>query len=328
MAALGVGGWIGYSKYKNYENDQISKKGNPAAMVPTPSATQSNDALDILAKMRNAYTNLTSLAVSGTSITALDMSQITADDMNPNAKKTTKTKSKKPRRVAGMPKSVTNTMDVTIKLERPNLYCVEENSQTSFNGMTMSNTVAAWSPGDTNYTLMVMNSGAYSYKSYTAVKDRNTALMQGGGQPSGLGMGIMGMFFNDNQGMGKFIHDWGQTADDSVDGHDCYTLTATAFGQKLQIWVSKSDYMILQSQVTLGGPISQEDIDNAIDTFDTNTNQAQLAKDKLQAEGLAAMAVKLRGTITDTYDDVQANPTLTADDFHYPVPRGVRLVIK
>ncbi len=34
---------------------------------------------------------------------------------------------------------------------------------------------------------------------------------------------------------------------------------------------------------------------------------------------------KIRGTFTSTSKNVQINPALTADDFDYPVPKGVRL---
>ena len=35
---------------------------------------------------------------------------------------------------------------------------------------------------------------------------------------------------------------------------------------------------------------------------------------------------KIRGTITSTTKNIEINPTLSADDFNYPVPRGVRLI--
>jgi outer membrane lipoprotein-sorting protein len=38
------------------------------------------------------------------------------------------------------------------------------------------------------------------------------------------------------------------------------------------------------------------------------------------------MMTKIRGTITETYDNIQTNETFTPDDFNYPVPRGVRLI--
>ena len=97
-------------------------------------------------------------------------------------------------------------------------------------------------------------------------------------------------------------------------------------GQKLKIWVSKTSYMILQSQITLGGPISDADINAAMDAFNTSTNQMQAAQQKAQAMQQAAMMTKIRGTVTETYDNVGMNQTFSADDFIYPVPRGTRLI--
>jgi len=110
-----------------------------------------------------------------------------------------------------------------------------------------------------------------------------------------------------------------------VNGQDCSTITAKIFGQKMKLWVRKDNYMILQSQVTLGAPVSDADIDSAVGAFDNNKDQEQVAKDKAQAKQQMQMMTKIRGTITDTYDDIEANPSLSSDDFHYSVPRGVRL---
>ncbi|HTR42333.1 MAG TPA: hypothetical protein VMH87_12020 [Pseudomonadales bacterium] len=312
LAALGAGGWVGYSKY---EAKQALKKGNPAAVVATPTASQTSSAMDLLSKVQNAYTNLNSLVVSGNSVMILDMSQLTMADMDPKAKK-----SKNPRR-GNLPKAITNTMDVSLKLGRPGMYCVQGTSLMKMGRQSMTNTMAVWSPGETNYALSVMG----GYKNYTTVKDRSTALMSGG-QPAVLAMTIMSLFFNDaNTNFDKLVQDWGQTEDDSVNGQDCSTITAKIFGQKYKMWISKNNYMVLQSQITLGAPVSDADIDSAFAAFDTSTNQEEIAKDKAQAKQQMQMMTKIRGTITDTYDDVEANPTLSADDFHYTVPRGVRL---
>jgi hypothetical protein len=312
FAALGVGGWVGYSKY---EAKQALKKGNPAAVVAAPSTAQSSSAMDLLSKVRDAYTNLNTLSVSGTSVMTLDMSQLTMADLDPKAKKTT--------RRSNLPKGITNTMDVSLKLGRPDMYCMQSMSTTKMGRQSSTNTMAAWSIGETNYSFMAVGGGAY--RRYAAVPDRNTALMSGG-QPSVLAMTIMSLFFNDvNTNMEKIIQDWGQTEDDSVNGQDCSTITAKIFGQKMKLWVRKDNYMILQSQVTLGAPVSDSDIDSALDAFDTTKNQEQMAKDKAQAKQQMQMMTKIRGTITDVYDDVEANPVLTSDDFHYQVPRGVRL---
>lgn len=316
LAGLAALVWLGHSKLAG---SIASKKGNPAAMVAAPSVAQQQSALDLLAKMQNAYTNLNSFEASGTSIMALDMSQLTAADLNPNAKKTQKT-----HRPANMPKKITTTAEISIKLERPGLYYVKESSHMSFGFMTMSNLVISWSPGQTNYLFYRMNNG--TFKRFVTVKDRNTSLMSGG-QPSLLALGAMQLFFNDSGNTPKLIQDLGQTEDASINGQDCYTLTAKLFGQKLKMWVSKSTYMILQSQLTIGAPVSDADLDAAFDSFNTKTNMtaAAMAKQKAQAKQQLAMMTKIRGTITDTCDDVQPNPSLSDDDFSYQVPRGTKL---
>jgi outer membrane lipoprotein-sorting protein len=315
LAALGVGGWMGYSKYAA---KQALKKGNPAAAVATPTVAQTSSAQDLWTKVKNAYTNLNSLTASGTSVMTIDMSQLTMADVDPKAKA-----SKNNRRPAGMPKAITNTMDVSLKLGRPDMYCMQGTATMKMGRQSMTNTLAAWSSGETNYSFMAMGGGAY--KRYTTMPDRNTALMSGG-QPSVLAMTIMSLFYNDvNTNIEKLFTDWGQTEDESVNGQDCSTLTAKFVGQKFKLWVDKDNYMIMQSQITLGAPVSDADIDSAMDAFDTTKDQEQVAKDKAQAKQQMQMMTKIRGTITDTYSDVEANPTLTSDDFHYSVPRGVRL---
>jgi outer membrane lipoprotein-sorting protein len=326
LAALGAGGWYFYSKHKAKVAEEVAAKGNPAAQVPTPTAASADAALDILTKVHDAYTNLTSLDAEGTSVMVIDMSRVTAADMNPNATAAQKAAAdKKPaRRRSGIPNAVTNNTEVTIKLARPDLYRIEGTAKMQMGRMTMTNTTAVWTSGGTNYTLMMMAGGAY--KNFTTVPDRKTALRMTS-QSGGLAMVISQLFFDEAEDMGKFITDWGQTDDDSVDGQDCYTLTGKMLGQKLQIWVSKTSYMILQSQITLGAPVSDDDIAAAISTFDTNTNhtQAQLNQEKAMAKQQAAMMTKIRGVVTETYDNIQTNVTFAADDFNYPVPRGVRL---
>lgn len=326
LAVLGGGGWFGYSKLKARHDAAVAAKGNPAAIVAAPSATQSAGALDILAKVHNAYTNVSSLSVEGTSSMVIDISQVTAADMNPNMTDAQKKAAEKKaaRRPTNIPKAITNSTDISIRLSRPDLFRIEGVGKTEMGRMTMTNTTAVWSSGQTNYTLMIVGGGAY--KNFTTVADRKTALMSTA-QSGGLAMGIAQLFFDEPNDMDKFITDWGQTDDDAVDGQDCYTLTAKMMGQKLKLWVSKSSYMFLQSQVTLGAPVSDADIEAMMSTFDTNTNKtpAQLDKEKAQAKQQAAMMTKIRGVITETYDNIQTNLTFTADDFNYPVPRGVRL---
>lgn len=317
-AGLGFGGWHFYSQHKT---KQAAALGNPAALVAAPSAAAAAGAQDMMAKVLQAYGGLKSLSVEGTSLMVMDMSAITMADVNPQQTGDTKKSTARP---TGIPKAMTNTTEVSIKLARPDLFRIEGKMKTQAGRMSMTNITAVWSPGKTNYALMMFGGG--SFKNFMTVPERRSAFMMSA-QAGGLAMATPQMFFGEAGDLGKIITDWGQTEDDSVNGQDCYTLTAKMIGQKLKIWVRKSSYLILKSQITLGGVISDADLEAAIDTFDTDTNKspAQVAQEKKMAKQQAGMMAKIRGTITETYDNVEMNPTLAAEDFNYPVPRGVRL---
>ena len=47
---------------------------------------------------------------------------------------------------------------------------------------------------------------------------------------------------------------------------------------------------------------------------------------KPQVKKYTPAMTKIRGTITSTTKNIEINPTLSADDFSYSVPKGVRLV--
>src|SRR5581483_10708261 len=137
-------------------------------------------------------------------------------------------------------------------------------------------------------------------------------MSQGGG---GLATSIMTLFFGDDNPMAQFMSDWGQTEDQTISDQDCYTITAKMLGQKLKMWVNKSNYMIIQSEVTLGAPVSDTELQDMMNTFDKRQNRtpAEIQKQKAAATMMAAMMTKIRGTVTETYDTVRTNPSLTAD---------------
>jgi len=314
VGVLGAGGWYFYSKHKE---KVAAAAGNPAAQVTEPSSQSVASALAVTEKMHLAYSSLDSLRAHGTAVMVIDTSAITAADVNPNSKN----KNAK-QRPAGLPKSVTMTTEVSMKLAKPNMFLIEGNMKQAAGPMTMTNTTATWSSGDTNYSLILAAGGAY--KNFTTVKDRNQALMMNG-QGGALAVGVPELFFDDMGTMSKFISDWGQTGEESLDGENCVMLTGKMMGQKLKIWVSKTSYLILKSEITLGGALSDADLDAAM-ALNTNTNMsaAQVAQMKAQAKQAVAMITKIKGTITETYD-YETNYTFSANDFTYPVPRGVKL---
>jgi outer membrane lipoprotein-sorting protein len=321
LGALGVGGWFGYSKLKAKHEAAVAAKGNPAAIVAPPTSAAAGSALDILAKVHDAYAHLPTFSAEGNSVSIIDMSAVTAADMNPNA---TAAQKKKTIRPAGMPRAITNLAAITIKLARPDSYLIQSISKMAMGRNSMTNTTAVWSAGQTNFSLMMMSGGAY--KSFTMLADRKTAFMMSA-QSGGLTMATAELFFDEANDMSKFITEWGQTDDDSLNGEDCYTLTAKMMGQKLKVWVSKSSYLLQQLQITLGAPLSDTDIDAAmaLNSGSSKMTPAQTAQMKAQAKTTANMMTKIRGVITETYSNIDTNKTFAADDFNYPVPHGVRL---
>ena len=139
---------------------------------------------------------------------------------------------------------------------------------------------------------------------------------------------MMEQIFANPAQLSKIVKDLGQTDDEPVNGQDCYTLTAKVFGQKVKIWVDKSTCLISQSQITLGGAISDADIDDAFSFFAAAGfgTPMQLNVIKPQVKRFAPVLTKIRGTITSTTEDIEINPTFTTDDFNYDVPPDVKLI--
>ncbi|MDE3098466.1 MAG: hypothetical protein KGJ88_03250 [Verrucomicrobiota bacterium] len=316
VATLAVGGWFGYSKIKGNQRPA----GNPAAYVPKPTAMAATAAGDILTNVLDAYANLKSLTVNASAIMVMDMSKVTLADVNPGAA------GKFGGRQADLPKGMTNTADVSIKLMRPDLYRIESKNimQMSVRGRTTmaTNTTAAWSSGATNYVLMQAAAGrGRRFNQYYTVPDKKMAYAMGGSQ----GVLIPSLFFNDQGNVSEFMSNLGQTEDEAVDGQDCYTLTGSVMGQKLKLWVSKTSFLILRSEITLGGEVNTAQLQKAMRE---NTN-AVPGMSKAQMNRMmrrqASIMPKISGTMTDTYDYVDTNQAFSADDFNYSVPPGVRL---
>jgi outer membrane lipoprotein-sorting protein len=312
FAALGFGGWHIYSKHK-------AKLGNPATQVATPTAAATIQALSILSKVHLAYTNLTSVTEDSTVALFLNVSNITLADVSPNLPANAKNANRHP---PGMPRMITNTTELSIKRAQPDLYYVTGEAVSKIDRLTMTNTFAFWKSdkGQFMFTDSHQKMLPPSYRQLAASNSTNSQLEQ---------FKNIQHLFDDPANLTKIIKDLGQTEDESVNGQDCYTLTAKVLGQKVKIWVGKASYLIPQWQITLGGTISDTDIDDAFALFSasaTNAPPAQLDMIKAQVKKMTPTMTKIRGTITSTSRNIEINPALSADDFNYPVPQDVRLV--
>ena len=316
-AALGGGGWYFYSKHKAKAD---AAKGNPAAQVTAPTATATIQAVSILSKVHSAYTNMTSVRADATITLFLNLSNITVADVTPNRPTDAKNATRHP---PGMPNVVTNTTELSVKQAQPDLYYIAGEAVSKVDRQTMTNTFAFWSSdkGKFMFTDSHQRGMSASYMQLARSNSPNSDPEQ---------IKKMQQIFADPAQLTKIIKDLGQTDDESVNGQDCYTLTAKVLGQKVKIWVDKTSYLILQSQITLGGTITDADIDDAFALFisasTTNLPPAQLDMIKAQVKTMTPTMAKIRGTITSTSKNMEINPALSTDDFNYPVPSGVRLI--
>ena len=316
-AGLAGGGWYFYSKHKAKTE---AAKGNPAASVSKPSAQAAAAGRDILAKMHSAHTNLTSYSLDGTLDLWIDLSKITMTDVNPNLPASAKSASRRP---PGMPGNITNTTELSIKMSRPNsFYCFVADANTKMDRQAITNTFAFWQSDKGNFMFMDMHQKGIpaTYRQLPHQDLMNSAQGQ-------FGMKEMEHFINDPEETAKLLKDLGESGDESVNGQDCYTLTAKVLGQKLKVWVNKTTYMALQWQLTLGGDISDADVDDVFAVFSgTNLPPMQAEMIKGQVKKMTPMMRKISGTITSTCRKVEMNPALSAGSFDYPVPAGTRLI--
>ena len=296
-----------------------AKKGNPAAQVAAPTAAETVQALSILTKVQAAYTNTTTATGDGTFTMFLDVSNITTADVNPETPAGAKNANKHP---MGMPRIVTNMTELTFKRGQSNWYYMSGESVTKVDRMTVSNTFAYWSSDKGKFTFSDSHMQGIP-ATYMQLPDAMP-----GSDPSAQ-IKQMQQLFADPANLTKIIKDLGQTDDESVNGQQCYTLTAKVLGQKLKVWVDKTSYLVWRWQITLGGKISDADIDDAVSLFAdavTNVPPAQLEMAKSEIKKRTSAMAKVRGTLTFTCNNIMQNPALSAGDFSYPVPAGVRLV--
>ena len=324
LAGLGAGGWFGFTKLKEHKA-QSAKKGNPAAQVVAPTAAAAVQALSLLTKVHSAYTNLTTATEDGTVTLFLDLSNLTMADVNPGSPANARNPKNATRRPPGMPRTYTLTADYSVKRAQSNWFYVAGEATMKADRQAQTITFALWSADKGTFEFMDTHQGTAS-ATYMQIADAgavNTTSQQVTEQARNLQQ-----LFSDPAQLTKIVKDLGQTADEPVNGKDCYTLTAKVLGQKVKIWVDKSTYLIAQSQITLGGAIGDADIDDAFSLVAigiTNVPPQQLGMIKSQLKPYAPIVTKVRGTITSITKKIEVNPTLTSDDFSYPVPKGVRL---
>jgi hypothetical protein len=120
-----------------------------------------------------------------------------------------------------------------------------------------------------------------------------------------------------------------RTADQTVEGEDCYVLNGEVMGMKTILWVTKDTFLVKQKQMVLGGKSTMPEMTDAKVEEGLkkmgNLSPGQKAQAKAMAKNMKPMLAKAKGTITETYRDIEFNQPLKQQDFNYVVPAGMLL---
>jgi hypothetical protein len=178
-----------------------------------------------------------------------------------------------------------------LQLGRTNNYRLEWEQTSS--GKTVKG--AAWSAGKGNFI-------GYGPYPPSKVKTREDALLPAGANFFLLSDAIAELFFSDTNSLAAEAKDFTKTNGPSVNGKDCYVLAGEQNHQSVVMWVTKDGFLISQIQVTLGGAIPD----------------AELKKLPSTQRNAMMILSKVKGTVTETYDNIQTNQNLLASAFESP----------
>jgi hypothetical protein len=192
---------------------------------------------------------------------------------------------------AGQPKQ-NSTEGVSLELGRTNLYRLEWELKTSgapFKGV-------AWSAGKGDFV---------GYGPYPAAKAKNreTALATASAASEAQCIALAQLFFDDTNSVARqaaaFAKTNGPNLATRINGRNCYVLDGEFAAHDLVLWIDKESFLIPQIQFVFGGKL------------DETTLKGMPPAEKNQLMTWA----KLKGTITETYQNPDVNQDLTASAF-------------
>jgi len=139
-----------------------------------------------------------------------------------------------------------------------------------------------------------------------------------GGVSGGVG-DIVRLFIDDSRaGLAKEGIEWSREKDEMIAGQSNYVLAGTVDLQNFKVWINRDSFLISQTQVTLDGTTGMAAMTDA-----QIKEQLKTINGKEPSLGdIAAVkkALKIKGTITSTYDSIQTNTTFAATDFQPEAP--------
>jgi hypothetical protein len=253
-----------------YHQHQAALAAAAAATNAPPPPPPELEADEILQKVVETYKGLTSYSVQGLSVGTVDSSQI-----NPAMKE---------------PQMVSTKL--SLRLGRPDHYRMEW--VRGVGAQQVKGAIWAADKGD------FIHAGAAT----TKLKDRETALNTAAATSGTLGVFMAALFFDDTNSVAVTLKNCAKTNNETLNGKTCYVLTGQIASRNMLFWVHKSDFLIAQAELILGGKV----------------DEATLAGLSLAQKAQMEKASKLKGNFIESYQEIVTNKVLNPNDFETAFP--------
>jgi DNA-directed RNA polymerase subunit RPC12/RpoP len=322
---LGVGAvaWVLLSGVLSHGDSQPAARADAKATKRHDSGgrgivnSQGPNATEIMQKVAEQYGSLTNLSASGTAVSLMDMSKVAPKNlpgMNqmPGGAKNTKAVQQ------ALSKPIRSESAISVKMGRPNLYLVEWDGTAGPVAMKG----AVWCAGEGDYL-------STDKTKYTRMDSRELALASATGVSGGAAGTLPSIFFNGQSGVLSLVQKSSRAADETVDGEDCYVVKGDAMGMSVALWITKTNFLLKQKQIVLGGKTRMPDMNDGQMEEGLkklgNLSPAQKAQAKAAMKNMKPMLAQTKGTMTETYRDLEINQPVKTEDFKHDMPAGAKL---
>ena len=185
-----------------------------------------------------------------------------------------------------------STEGVSLELGRTNLYRLEWELKTT--GAPYKG--AAWSAGKGDFV-------GYGPYPATKAKNRETAMATASTASEAQCVVLEQLFFDETNSVARLASAFAKTNGPNlatkINGRNCYVLDGQFDAHDLVLWIDKENFLIPQIQFVFGG----------------NLDESTLKGMPLAQKNLLMTWAKLKGTITETYQNPEVDQTMAASAF-------------
>lgn len=199
----------------------------------------------------------------------------------------------------------------TIKMARPNLYCIEWNQHIDTGLSKVGN---AWSVGGGSYGLILGKEKSFEKPLRALI-----------GTAGNMGRAQSSLFFDTSLNTLRKLRDLSQQEDEQLEGIECYVISGSLYRRTYTYWVSKKDFMIRRYKYVSGGDgepvegggdeLTEEAIRHYLKATDKEATPEEIAKMRTMLTAAEAMASEVKVTNTETYRNIILDRPISKGQF-------------